>query len=1007
MICSSAKSRRVRGWLASVLVLAGAGVTVVGQETCETASPLVVGGTIVGSNAAAADDAPASPCAATSHDVWHVILPTTTGMHTISLCGSGFDTVATFYLGCGPNAQVLACNDDACGSASQIVASLTSFQPYMLRIGSKAGMPGGTYQVTVTAQSPTAPSNNVCGAPVILQADQTLLATTNGATGTDLTASCGTLDRNDVWFSFVPTTSGQHIVEVCTSAFDPVISIHNRCVLGTVLACTEDAPLFGCTGTGARLAFNGVAGSVFLVRVAGTGDGFGPFSIRLNTAQEPDQCARARFFTMDSPVSGVISPAMGTELSSSCAPSSYDAWHAFSPLVSGPHTFALCDADFDSVLSVHTGCPEEGGAMVGCDDNGCSSTTGQSAVTVGLNAGQRYLVRVAGKNRAGSAPPNYGRYTLTAAVTSPPNDACQNATNLALGTPMTVSSAGATGEDLTTCGENDAADIWYTFTPPTSGMYEFSSCGSVIDTTLALFSSCSQQAACGEDAPGFCGAGKGSRLTVSLTAGVGYLVRVAGVHGATGTIRLVVGRVPPANDTCATAAALTLDVPVAGTLSGAMPTGFTVATCDTTADSPDVYFTFTPAVTRHYRISTCGSGARTVVTLLGNCPPSPIFACAGNTAALCGQTNGTLMESVLQAGTTYVIRVGLSGDAQASSFQIVVSPTAPTNDTCEQAARLTLQSFGAGSNIDAGGVDATPCGGGDSLDVWYVFTPALGGTYEFSTCVDGASSLDTTLAVFDGCGGSVLACNDNDAGACPGATRARLSRVSLVLEAGLDYLVRVAGAQASQGSFYVGVVYGRPANDTCGTAATVGIGSVRFDTLGAETDPLFMSSCGLGFNLISNDIWFRFTPPTPGTYIVNLCGSTFDTALAISDDSIGCAGPTMPVAACADDDDCDNNSATPVSPQSRVAFVASPSRSYLVRVGSRVGQRGSGTMTILPPGLGCPCDWNRVDGRTVQDVFDFLTDFFAGQADYDQSGSTQIQDLFDFLDCYLTPPLGC
>jgi hypothetical protein len=82
-------------------------------------------------------------------------------------------------------------------------------------------------------------------------------------------------------------------------------------------------------------------------------------------------------------------------------------------------------------------------------------------------------------------------------------------------------------------------------------------------------------------------------------------------------------------------------------------------------------------------------------------------------------------------------------------------------------------------------------------------------------------------------------------------------------------------------------------------------------------------------------------------------------------------------------------------------------QSYLVRVGSRVGERGAGELRITQLGIGCPCDWNGVGGLTMQDLFDFLTDWFAGNADYDSSGATDVGDLLEFVGCFLGEPPGC
>ncbi len=53
---------------------------------------------------------------------------------------------------------------------------------------------------------------------------------------------------------------------------------------------------------------------------------------------------------------------------------------------------------------------------------------------------------------------------------------------------------------------------------------------------------------------------------------------------------------------------------------------------------------------------------------------------------------------------------------------------------------------------------------------------------------------------------------------------------------------------------------------------------------------------------------------------------------------------------------------------------------------------------------GCFCDWNVSGTIGLQDLFDFLASFFAGNGDFDSNGTTSLQDLFDFLECWFA---GC
>jgi hypothetical protein len=52
--------------------------------------------------------------------------------------------------------------------------------------------------------------------------------------------------------------------------------------------------------------------------------------------------------------------------------------------------------------------------------------------------------------------------------------------------------------------------------------------------------------------------------------------------------------------------------------------------------------------------------------------------------------------------------------------------------------------------------------------------------------------------------------------------------------------------------------------------------------------------------------------------------------------------------------------------------------------------------------VGPVADWNCSGAVSVQDIFDFLAGYFAGEGDANEDGNTSVQDIFDFLAAYFS-----
>ncbi|MGE3164862.1 MAG: hypothetical protein AB7O52_08145 [Planctomycetota bacterium] len=289
----------------------------------------------------------------------------------------------------------------------------------------------------------------------------------------------------------------------------------------------------------------------------------------------------------------------------------------------------------------------------------------------------------------------------------PANDECTGATPVVLGTNV-VSNVGATsGLDplpalpCAVLGAMDG-DVWYTFTAAATVAHEFNTCNLAggWDTDMALYEgACGAlvQIACNGDGTGLVGCQQFySRLSVNLTAGVTYLVRIGSwdpgdfndgvlnisaaavedcangldddLDGLVDCVDPDCSAIPacaaPANDDCAGATSVSLGATAFDTTlatDSGVP-GPTVACNGVVGQfNQDVWFEFTPAMTGSYLIDTCDAASFDTDLLIysGGCGGLVEEACSGDGAGLVGcQTFFSAIAFPLNAGTSYLIRIG-------------------------------------------------------------------------------------------------------------------------------------------------------------------------------------------------------------------------------------------------------------------------------------------------------------------------------------------------------------
>jgi hypothetical protein len=523
----------------------------------------------------------------------------------------------------------------------------------------------------------------------------------------------------------------------------------------------------------------------------------------------------------------------------------------------------------------------------------------------------------------------------------PSNDNCSNAELVGNVTNQPFDTTFATKDGPNAC--MNSPNIWYRYTATCTGCVTVSLRGSSYDTMLAVYDGAScpvtlgRLLQCNDDYTAL-----DSQVTFAATASKQYLIEVGGMSGAIGpgviSISCDATSGQPDNDDCANAESI-------GNVSS-----LTFDTRCATFDGPghvmrgsNIWYIYNAECSGNVIVSLCGSEYDTMLAVYNGsaCYPTSQDIIDYNDD-FCHWQSRVVFPAT--AGHDYLIEVGGYG-AQAGHGVMSIScgevpgPCPAPNDNCHNA-----KPVGNVTNLAFDTTCATFDGPGHAMtsaNVWYLYTATCTGSATVSLC---GSNFDTMLAIYHGgecyptSGDLIEICDDF----CD-----QQSELTIPTIAGNQYLIEVGGYGFETGQGVISIsCEGVPGptppcpvpNDDCDNAKPVGnVTNLAFDTSCATFDG--PSRC-----MISPNIWYRYTATCTGEVTVSLCGSSYDTMLAVYN-GVNCYPTSARLIEC-NDDFCGWHS--------QITFEAIAGNQYLIEVGGFGTDSGAGVLSISCEGEEIP-----------------------------------------------------
>jgi len=848
--------------------------------------------------------------------------------------------------------------------------------------------------------------NDLCTGAIAMGAlPASIMGDTSGNTIDAEAGACagGGLTSPSLWYTFVGTGE-QLTVSTCGgAAWDTYLRVlEGTCGAFSCIGVNDDSqcgPNFTLQST---ISFPSVAGTTYYVYISGFSSSSGPFTLTVSPPAPPppppanDECAGAIAIACGSTTiadnsAATLNPADPVISCHFGSPQQGDGsiWYTFTATDTSAR-LTTCNSVFpadDSLITVYDTC---GGTELACGEDFCGLLT-RTDVN-GLTIGATYTVMLTAYD-----PASQGAYTLelTCPVpVAPPGDECASAFPLAV---PSITSGDTSGYDADAgvpfCGViAGSPTVWYAITG-TGATIVANTCGSFYDTGLSVFTGdCGALTCVVANDDSVCNGSftLQSGLTFNANAGQVYYIVVGGFGGQSGAYTLdVQALVPPPNDECATAAALSCGTTVlADTLAGTTNPADPAFSCHFnpgTQGFGSVWYDFTAGDTSA-RFTTCAINAfpadDSLIAMYDACGGIEI----GCNDDFCGFLS-RMDVSGLTVGQVYKIQFAAWSPSDQAVYSMDVTcpiPPIPPGDECPTAFPIAALPFNAsGDTTNAnpdGGIPA--CGvGAASNSVWYQMT-GNGNLIRATLC--NGTTYDSGIAVFSGpdCNSLTCVANDDDFCAFIGP-----SQVTFLSNAGENYYIVVRGFGTAFGAYVLDVTdIGQPGpGDFCATAIPATVPS----TVTGDTS-VYTPDSGLFCGVIANSptVWYSVVG-NGNRFRATLCnGTTYDSGVSIF------TGPDCNSLTCvaSDDDFC-----AFIGP-SQVTWDTLNGQTYYVVIGGFGTSSGFYSADLVD--IGPPCDLTIPGGADLENEPDcgLPTDTVNG-------GCNSVPQVFSTVECG-TPMFG-